>query len=66
MLPITTCVLDTGTMGMAGRPAFRRNADSPEDEKMNNTRACDNTTTRADSDDSSMMLFPTCSITLRE
>jgi hypothetical protein len=33
------------------------NADRVEEENMNKTRACDNTTTKADSDESSIILF---------
>jgi hypothetical protein len=38
MQPTITCELETGTIGIGGRPVFTQRSDNPVDEKINNTR----------------------------
>src|SRR5664280_2123300 len=64
--PTITCELETGTMGMGGRPAFTNRLERPVDEKIKSTRDRARTTTRAASDDSSRILLPIVSMTFHE
>jgi hypothetical protein len=64
--PTITCELETGTIGIGGRPALINRLDNPVDEKMNKTSAWARTTTSAASEESSRMLLPIVFITLYE